>query len=229
MSMGRALPNGMQDELGELESLTREYARYSRSAGGLASVLGGACCLLAYLLGGLLPTTPGLRIALAALPLAWLLAKQGMARGYYQRFGRVEEQESTTERRIHRWCIAAALLVAVAVTASALSHGLRLPAATLGYLALVWLLVLAGWRGLRSPLDFVVGTFLFCQAAVSCAGFAYPVMGTSAAGANPPMALLALLFPLAALLLIARGVTDHRRFRPLCERLLQLRGKAGGA
>ncbi|MBD8874036.1 hypothetical protein IHE47_14540 [Rhodanobacter sp. DHB23] len=219
----------MREKLDELESLTREYARYSRSAGGLSSVLGGACCLLAYLLGGLLPPTPALRIVLVALPLTWLLARRGMERHYYQRFGHVEEQEGAVERRTHRLCIGAALLVAVSVTVSALSHGARLSMGVVAYLALAWLLVLAGWRWLRSPLDFVVGTFLFCQAAVSCAGFAYPVMGTVAAGLDPPMALLALLFPLAALLLIARGVADHRRFRPLCERLLQLRGKAGAA
>lgn len=223
------MSDGMQTRLRELESLTREYARYSRSAGGLASVLGGVFCLLSYLLGGLLPSTPMLRVMLVAMPFAWLLARQGMAHRYYQRFGRVGEQEGTVERRVHRSCIAMALLVALSVTVSALSHGLPLPAATLGYLALVWLLVLAGWRWLGNPLDFVVGTFLLCQAAVSCAGVAYPVIGTVAAGANPPMALLALLFPLAALLLIARGVADHRRFRPLCERLLQLRGKAGEA
>lgn len=163
------------------------------------------------------------------MPFAWLLARQGMAQHYYQRFGRVEEQEGAAERRVHRWCVAVALLVAVSVTVSALFHGLPLPAATFGYLALVWLLVLAGWRWLGNPLDFVVGTFLFCQAAVSCAGFAYPVIGTAAAAANPPMALLALLFPLAALPLIARGAADHRRFRSLCERLLQLRRKAGEA
>lgn len=222
------MSDGMQGLLCELESLTRDYARYSRSAGGLASVLGGVSCLLAYLLGGLLPETPVLRIVLVALPVAWLLARQGMAHRYYQRFGHVEEQESVAERRTHRSCIGVALIVAVLVTVSALSHGAYPSLGTAGYLALVWLLVLAGWRWLRSPLDFVVGVFLFCQAALLCVGRGYPVIGTVAAVANPPMALLALLFPLASLLMTVRGVADHRRFLQLRERLLQLRGSATG-
>ena len=218
----------LQGGLLELESLTRDYARYSRSAGGLAAVLGGVFCLLAYLLGGLLPPTPALRVLLATLPLAWLLARQVMLRRYYQRLGHVEEQESAAECRTHRSCIGVALVVAVLVTVSALVRGTHLSPGTMGYLALLWLLVLAGWRWLRSPLDFVVGTFLFCQAALFCVGRGYPVIGTVAAAVHPPLALLALLFPLAALLMIVRGVADHRRFLQLRERLLQRRGSAAG-
>lgn len=217
---------GMRENLGELESLTRDYARYSRSAGGLASVLGGVFCLLSYLLGGLLPLTPVLRVALVALPFVWLLAKQGMVHRYYQRFGHVEEQESAAERRTHRLCLGVTLAVAVLLTVSALSRDMPPASGVVGYLALVWLLALAGWRWLRSPLDFFVGAFLFCQAALLCVGRAYPVIGTVAAHDAPPMALLALLFPLAALLMIARGVVDHRRFHGLRERLARLRGKA---
>lgn len=217
-----------QERLGELESLTRDYARYSRSAGGLASVLGGICCLLSYLLGGLLPMTPTLRVVLIALPLVWLLARWGMARRYYQRFGHVEEQESAVERRTHRLGLGVTLAVAVLLTASALSNGAQLSPGSAGYLALLWLLALAVWRWLRSPLDFVVGAFLFCQASLLCVDRVYPVIGTAAAQDALLMALLALLFPLAALLLIARGVADHRRFLQLRERLLRLRDAAVG-
>lgn len=222
------LSNELQGGLRELESLTRDYARYSRSAGGLAAVLGGVCCLFAYLPGGLLPPTPALRGVLVALPLVWLLARQGMLRRYYQRLGHVEEQESTAERRIHRGCIGVTLVVAVLLTVSVLLGGMPPSPGMAGYLALAWLLVLACWRWLRSPLDFVVGTFLFCQAAPLCVGRSYPVIGTVDAAANPPLALLALLFPSMALLMIARGVTDHRRFLQLRDRLLQLRGSARG-
>ena len=41
----------VETRLHELESLTRSYARYSRSAGGMSSVLGGVLCLIAYLGG----------------------------------------------------------------------------------------------------------------------------------------------------------------------------------
>lgn len=223
------MSDGTQEKLCELESLTREYARYSRSAGGLASVLGGLFCLASYLFGGLLPLSLAWRMALVALPILWLLARQVAARRYYQRLGHVEEQESTVDRRVHRCCAGVTVLVAVLVTIHAFPQAVRLSPGSLAYLALVWLLALAAWRWLRSALDFVVGTFLFCQAALVCAGFAYPVIGTAAAIANPPMALLALLFPLTALLLIGRGVSDHRRFRSLRARLLQFREAAGEA
>ena len=216
-----------ENRLQELETLTRDYARYSRSAGGLASVLGGLCCIASYLVGGLLPVSPTLRIVLVALPLSWLLAKQILARRYYQRFGHVEEQETTAVRRTHVFCVGVVLLVAVLVTAG--TRAWPLGADKLGYLALLWLLVPVGWFWLRSPLQFFVGTFLFCQAAVSCAGFAYPVIGTAGAAANPPMALLALLFPLAALLFIGTGVADHRRFLALRKRLTHLGGAGEGA
>lgn len=223
------MPRELPEQLDELETLTRDYARYSRSAGGLASVLGGLCCLLSYLLGGLLPMTPTLRGALVALPLVWLLARQVMVRRYYQRLGHVEEQEGVAERRTHRAILGVVMAVAALLTVSALAHGAARAPGTLGWLALVWLLALAGWRWLRSPLDFFVGAFLFCQAGLLCLGRAYPVLGTAAAQHALPMALLALLFPLAALLLIVRGVADHRHFLRLRERLLRGRGAAGGA
>lgn len=219
----------MGDRLDELAELTRDYARYSRSAGGLAAVLGGVFCLLSYLLGGLWPSTLALRIVLAALPLVWLLAKQGMAHRYYQRFGHVEEQETAVERRTHRFALGMALVVAALVTGSAFSHGMRLAPGVIGYLVLIWMLVLAIWRWLRSPLDFIVGVFLFCQAGLLCLGRVYPVLGTAAAHDAFPLALLALLFPLVALLMIAHGVADHRRFLKLHVRLLRLHGMAGGA
>ena len=122
-----------------------------------------------------------------------------------------------------------ALAVALLLTVTALSASRRLESGVAGYLALVWLLALATWRWLRSPLDFIVGTFLFCQAALLCVGRAYPVIGTAAAHDAPPMALLALLFPLVSLLMSARGMADQRRFLVLRERLLHLRGMSGDA
>lgn len=209
------------DHLHELEALTRDYARYSRSAGGLAAVLGSACCIASYLLGGLLPLSAPLSVVLLALPLLWVLAKQLLARRYYQRYGRVLEQETPATRRTYAFC--AGVVVLVAVLATATTHTWPPSAGRLGYLLLIWLLAPVSWLWLRSPLDFFVGTFLFCQAAVSCAGFTYPVLGTAAAVADPSMALLTLLFPLAALLMAVTGVRDHRRFLVLRERLARLR------
>jgi hypothetical protein len=98
----------------------------------------------------------------------------------------------------------------------------------LGYLALVWLLVVAAWRWLRSPLDFIVGTFLFCQAAMVSAGGFYPLIGTTHTHQAMLMSLVALMFPLAALALIVRGAAEHREFRELRLRLEQLRAAPAG-
>ena len=216
----------MSSRLDELECLTRDYARYSRSAGGLASVMGGAFALLAYLAGGLLPLTPALRIVLVMLPLAWVLARQWLMRRYYQRYGRVEEQAPLSVRVTHRLCVLTVVGVAIWVTYAVTSQPRPLNAGDYGYLALVWLLAPVVWFWLRSPLDFIVGTFLFCQAAVTCAGFTYPVLGTSAAAANPPMALMTVMFPLVAVVFIVAGIVEHRHFLALRERMARLRDGA---
>lgn len=222
----------VENRLHELESLTRSYARYSRSAGGMSSVLGGVLCLIAYLGGPLLPATPVTRAVLIAIPAAWLLAKGWMMRSYYQRMGHVEQRETPQERHMHWFCVAVTLLVAVILTTSigmtARQHAWSLPDGMFGYLALLWLLVVAAWRWLRSPLDFIVGTFLFCQAAVVSAGGFYPLIGTTHTHQGMLMSLVALMFPLAALAMIARGIAEHRQFRELRLRLEQLRGAPAG-
>src|SRR6185312_9870394 len=158
---GDAMSADVQTRLEELEALTRRYARYSRSAGGLSSVLGGVLCLIAYFGGQLLHGAAWAGPVLIAIPAVWLLAKGWMMHRYYQRLGHVEEQETPLDRRVHRFCVAVALLVALAITVGlglvARPHPWSLPAGMFGYLALVWLMVLAAWRWLRSPLDFIVG------------------------------------------------------------------------
>lgn len=224
----------VHDRLQDLEGLTRSYARYSRNAGGLSSVLGGVLCLLAYFGGPLLHGVAAASAVLIAIPAVWLLAKGWMTRRYYQRWGHVEEQETPAERRTHWFCVGVTLLVAVAITAglglAARPHPWSLSAGMFGYLALLWLMVLAAWRWLRSPLDFIVGVFLFCQAAMVSAGGYYPLIGTTHTQQAMLMSLVALMFPLAALVMIASGVREHRQFLQLRQRLQQLRpGQAGAA
>lgn len=69
------MSQSMEHRLSELESLTRDYARYSRSAGGISSILGGVLCLLAYFAGPLLSPIPVVRAGLIAIPGVCLLAK----------------------------------------------------------------------------------------------------------------------------------------------------------
>ena len=223
------MSSNVQARLQQMEELTRSYARYSRSAGGLSSVLGGVLCLIAYFAGPLLPSTALTRTVLIAIPAVWLLAKGWMTRCYYQRLGHVEQQETRQERGIHRFYVAAVVLVALVITAGfgtiAKQHAWSsLPVGMLGYLALLWLLVLATWRWLRSPYDFIIGVFLFCQAALASMGNHYPLIGTTHTQETMLMSLVILVFPLAALAMIAHGVVEHREFRLLQRQLEQLRG-----
>jgi hypothetical protein len=64
----------------------------------------------------------------------------------------------------------------------------------------VALLPLIVWRWLRTPLEFIVGVFLLCQAAVAFTGQTYAFGPTT------------VVFPLAAIALVVVGWRDHRRF-----------------
>lgn len=188
-----------------LQTLTREYSRYSRSVGGLSAIAGGAACLASYLAGALLPITPVLRITLVVIPLFWLAGKQCLAYRYYQRLGRVEELTTPTERRFQWLFVGFTALVSLVILGSVLSRVTPLgeqpwDLRAAGYIAVVLALPMVVWRWLRTPLEFIVGVFLLCQAALAFAGRTYDFsLGTA-------------VFPIAAVALIAIGLRDHRRF-----------------
>ena len=73
-------------------------------------------------------------------------------------------------------------------------------------LALPWVV----WRWLRSPLDFVVGVLLLCQAALALRGSSYALWSSAA------------VFPLAAVLMIGAGIRDHRAFLRIERSIRQL-------
>jgi hypothetical protein len=194
------------DRATRLRELTREYSRFSGSAGGLSAVVGGLLCLASYAAGGMLPATPLLRAALIGTPILWLIWKQWMASRYYQRFGQVEELTTASERKLRLVFAGCTALVSLLVAAGTL-HGLApiggeawsLGAA--GYMLTILLLPYIVWRWLRSPLDFAVGVFLLCQAALAFDGRSYPLWSS------------ALVFPIASLILINLGIRDHKKFR----------------
>jgi len=205
------------DRTQQIQALTREYSRYSRSAGGLSAVGGGLACLISYVAGASLPMTPALRIALVGLPLLWLIAKEWMASHYYQSFGRVQELTTPTERRFHASLVAFTALLSLVIVAEALVRFAPLgerpwSSQVAGYTAVVTILPIVVWRWLRTPLDFVVGVFLLCQAALVLGGRSYGYdLGTA-------------VFPIASLALIAAGLRDHQRFLRLREELRAIIG-----
>lgn len=193
---------------GRMQALTHEYSRYSRSAGGLSAVAGGVACLASYFAGALLPPTAMLQILLIAIPLLWLAAKQWLVHGFYQRLGHVEELATPSGRRYHLFFVGFTALVSLLVVGGVLSRfalvGDRpLDLRTIGYCAVVASLPMIVWRWLRTPLEFIVGVFLLCQAALAFAGRSYGFgLGTA-------------VFPIASVALILTGLRDHRRFLQL--------------
>ena len=192
-----------------LADLTRRYARFSLSAGGLSSVFGGVLCIGIFLLGLALELSWPLRIALASAPVVWLLSKELLARFYYQRHGRVEQRLSDGERRSHFGFTAFVALVSLVIIISVLI-GKGLSGITIGgwgYLMVVALMPFVVWRWLWSSSDFIVGVSMICQSAVFLGGGHYQLDWLGAY----------MLF--AGLLAILLGVREHREFLRLRQSL----------
>lgn len=193
----------------QLSEVTRQYARFSRSAAGLGSVLGGVLTLVAYFVGALVTLNPWIRLCLAATPLLWILGKEALQRRYYQRFGRVVERESRGERR---WRIAWTAFVAlvstiiVGATVAAMWSQWQVDARVIGYLAFLGAMPVLAWRFMRTPWEFIIGVFLVAQAAVVLAGGNYELGQQIQA-------------PIVAVVLIGMGIREHLQFRSLLRRI----------
>lgn len=197
----------------QLSEVTRQYARFSRSAAGLGSVLGGVLTLVAYFVGALMPLTPWVRLILAATPLVWIGGKEVLQRRYYQRYGRVVEREGRGDRW---WRIAWTAFVAVvslvivgAVVHEAWSRGDWAPLGDvrlIGYLVFIGALPFLVWRYMRTAWEFIIGVFLMTQAAVVLVGGNYELGQQIQA-------------PVVAVVLIGLGIREHLQFRALLRRL----------
>jgi len=171
----------MKSQLEDLDRLARQaerYARYSRSAGGLSSVIGGGLLAASFLLNAYAELTPVLRALLAATPLFWLGAKELLRRRYYQREGTVLQAPTPKARRAHVWNVvyltAVSLVVLGFVVAALLRDGRTPDAPMLGYIAMVVAIPFVAWRWFWSASDFLVGVLLMCQSAVVIHGGNYP-------------------------------------------------------
>ncbi len=198
---------------GELEAITRDYARYADSAGGWSAMAGGVLGLASFAIGATLAPTPAVRGILVVLPLLWILLKAASTR-YYQQLGRVQPVLDPAALRIRRRLAGGitAIVTLVVIGRLAQAAETREPLlVTTGYLLAVLAIPLVGWRYLRTPMELVIGTFLFSQAALALGGFAYGEMS------------VAWLFVPVAVLLIGHGIRDHKRFRALQARIAQVR------
>lgn len=194
------------EQLDKLAQRAQRYARYSRSAGGLSSVIGGILLLASFLANAYLELDQADRIVLALTPALWLLAKELLRVGYYQRDGRVLQAPSEKEKRSHRWTVVYVAVVSLAVLGvlawKAVQVG-RLPGpGMLGYAAIVAALPLMAWRWFWSVSDFLVGVLLMCQSAVVIGGGNYPAIWLWYVGA-------------CAAIAIFYGLREHRDYLAL--------------
>lgn len=194
------------EHLDRLAERAQRYARYSRSAGGLSSVIGGVLLFGSFLANAFLELGQAERIVLALTPALWLLAKELLRVGYYQRDGRVLQAPTPQEKRSHRWTViyvaAVALLVLGFLGWKAIEIG-RLPEpAMLGYAVIVAALPLVAWRWFWSVSDFLVGVLLMCQSAVVISGGHYPAIWLIYVGA-------------CAAIAIFYGLREHREYLAL--------------
>lgn len=194
------------EHLDRLAERAQRYARYSRSAGGLSSVIGGVLLFASFLANAYLELDLADRILLALAPALWLLAKELLRFGYYQRDGRVLQAPTAKEKRSHRWTVIYLATVSLVVLGflawKAVQVG-RLPGpGMLGYAAIVAALPLVAWRWFWSVSDFLVGVLLLCQSAVVIGGGNYPATWLLYVGACAAIAVL-------------YGLREHREYLAL--------------
>ena len=199
-------------DVDELRDLTRQYARFHRNAAGLGNVIGGALALGSYLAGALLTLAPWHRVVFALVPLAWILAKEGLRRRFYQRYGQVRPLPDPTEQRWHWFRTGFVALTSLGVVGfvawRVLTVGIPGPALpVVTYVLFVAAMPLLVWHTMRTVEEFVVGVFLVCQAAVVSAGGHY-AFGVATAWV-----------PLVAIGAVLAGIDQHRRFVRLAHRL----------
>lgn len=205
-------PDDANADLNRLAALTARYARYSRSAGGISSVIGGGLLIVSFVVGALVALTPTLRHALASMPIVWIASKELLRRFYYQRHGAAVELPS---HRLRRWrlgmmtCLSlfsgfVLYFFASRGAFSMLFHGRagRFAWPLAGYLLFISAMPLVAWRWFWSIPDFLLGVLLLCQAAVVTAGLHYSI----------PWIFIASMFGFTGIL---TGVYEHRDYLSL--------------
>ena len=204
------------EKLEQLQTLTREYAKYSRSATGLGSVIGGIFGLAIFLIGAFSdPPLWARALLVLALPI-WFVLKALLRNHYYQRHGTALETLDKLSSNVERFVqggiggIAAVMLIVCAflvitnpekIASLPLLNKIALIAAPLAGLLLC--------RQINTILEFLVVINLMVQTVIL------------ASGTNWRDNQATMLFYSG--LLIAIGLVEHLRFRKLEAQLQHLR------
>jgi hypothetical protein len=190
------------------KDVTERYAKFARDASGLGSVFGGVLLIVTWAVGALASLDGVVRVFFALPPIAYVIVNQSFKSKYYQRFGRVTASLSTSQRYWHFSYVAFMAIVGIVVGAAIVTQPIAgaSPSELMqrgAYAAFVLAHPIVVARYLWTAEEKVVGTALFCEAAVTLGGQHYGV---------DIMALVFVGFGGAAIL---KGLAQHRDFRKL--------------
>jgi hypothetical protein len=207
-------------KLEQLQTLTREYAKFSRSATGLGSVIGGMIGLTIFLIGAF--TNPPLwarALMVLVIPI-WFVLKAWLRNHFYQRHGTaletLDKLSTNIERLLQGGIGGIAAVMLVACTVLVIINPERI--ANLPVLNKIALLAapLAGLLLCRQ-----INTIVECLVVMNL--LVQTVM--LASGANWTWSNQATMLLYSSLLIVI-GLVEHIRFRKLETQLQNLRGQS---
>jgi hypothetical protein len=212
------IPN--QAHLEQLQSLTQNYAKFSRSATGLGGVIGGMIGLTIFLIGAFSnPPLWARALMVLALPI-WFVLKAWLRNHYYQRHGTALETLDKTGTFIERFVqggiggIAAVMLIVCAFLVITNPEKIAsLPVLNKTALLAAPLAGLLLWRQINTILEFLVVINLMVQTVMLASG-------TNWTWGNQTTMLF------YSGLLIVIGLVEHLRFRKLETQLQHLQGQS---
>lgn len=207
-------------KLEQLQTLTREYAKFSRSATGLGSVIGGMIGLAIFLIGAF--TNPPLwarALMVLAIPI-WFVLKAWLRNHYYQRRGMALENLDKLSSNVERFVqggiggIAAVMLIVCAFLVITNPEKIaNLPALNKMALIAAPLAGLLLCRQINTVLEMLVVMNLMIQTVLL------------ASGANWTWGNQATMLLYSGLLIMI-GLIEHVRFRKLELQLKNLQSQS---
>jgi uncharacterized membrane protein YhaH (DUF805 family) len=204
-----------QAHLEQLQILTREYAKFSKSAAGWGSITGGILGLLLYAIINRSDLPNWARLLCGLAPIIWLGSKQLVRSRYYQRHGQVLETSSTPvwlERVLQgmiigvMFCVLGAGLVALAIKPE---NVLRIPTPNLILAVLLCAFGIYAARLINTTAEMLAALQMFIAAFYILGGLP-----------GNPDSLWAL--PVYSSLLLVIGIYEHWQYRGIENQLRKL-------
>jgi len=203
-------------DMNTYSEVTRQYSRFSRNAAGMGNVIGGILALAAWWIWAHMQDSILRRVALIAIPIIWVAAREWLRHRYYQRYGKVAGLGDRTEML---WRIALTSLTAL-VCATILGFSVYFatakPYPDYSALPVIWMIIIvampfAVWFFFNGAVELIVGVSLLYYAAEGIAG-------TTPRGAADSTVIL------FAFLLILAGIREHQLYRKLQTKLESVEG-----